>query len=195
MNLDPESEGHFTVLRPWHRLHTRSDVAVVGKARQIPCRPSLSISIPANSSHRCVTGTESARKLGKFLVMSQFQGSVHSSALFLTAAAQNLLCLKLATEMGVVISSPWVTWVKGALAPALVGMLVTPLLMFKVSPFPLPPLCSHLLPLVWCSFFSWVILRGLLTLTCLSVPYSSLQDQSSYVSIIARHPSRRHSKQ
>lgn len=126
MSLDPESEGHFTVLRPWHRLHTRSDVAVVGKARQIPCRPSLSISILANSSHCYVTGTESARKLGKFLVMSQFQGSVHSSALFLTAAAQNLLCLKLATEMGVVISSPWVTWVKGALAPALVGMLVTP---------------------------------------------------------------------
>ncbi len=80
--------------------------------------------------------------------MSQFQGSVHSSALFLTAAAQNLLCLKLATEMGVVISSPWVTWVKGALAPALVGMLVTPLLMYKVSPYFLSSFCSHLLPLV-----------------------------------------------
>ena len=73
--------------------------------------------------------------------MSQFQGSVHSSALFLTAAAQNLLCLKLATEMGVVISSPWVTWVKGALAPALVGMLVTPLLMYKVSPYFLSSSC------------------------------------------------------
>ncbi len=114
-----------------------------------------------------LTGTESAKKLGKFLVMSQFQGSVHSSALFLTAAAQNLLCLKLATEMGVVISSPWVTWVKGALAPALVGMLVTPLLMYKVRHFPLSPCCTHLPPLVGCLFFSWVILRGLLTLTCL----------------------------
>lgn len=79
-------------------------------------------------------GTESASKLGKFLVQAQLQGSVHSSALFLTAAAQNLLCLKLATEMGVVISSPWVTWVKGALAPALVGMLVTPLIIFKLCP-------------------------------------------------------------
>ena len=78
-----------------------------------------------------VAGTESAGKLGKFLVLAQFQGSVHSSALFLTAAAQNLLCLKLATEMGVVISSPWVTWVKGALAPALVGMLVTPFLIYS----------------------------------------------------------------
>ena len=101
-----------------------------------------------------LTGTESAKKLGKFLVMSQFQGSVHSSALFLTAAAQNLLCLKLATEMGVVISSPWVTWVKGALAPALVGMLVTPLLMFKVAPFSLSSLCTHLRPLARCLILS-----------------------------------------
>ena len=41
-------------------------------------------------------GKPSAAKLGRFLVHAQFQGSVHSSALFLTAAAQNLLCLKLA---------------------------------------------------------------------------------------------------
>ena len=45
---------------------------------------------------RCCTGKPSASKLGRFLVHAQFQGSVHSSALFLTAAAQNLLCLKLA---------------------------------------------------------------------------------------------------
>lgn len=79
-------------------------------------------------------GTDSAGKLGKFLVQAQFQGSVHSSALFLTAAAQNLLCLKLATEMGVVIASPWVTWVKAAIAPALVGLLVTPFLISKLTP-------------------------------------------------------------
>lgn len=72
-------------------------------------------------------------------MQAQFQGSVHTSALFLTAAAQNLLCLKLATEMGVVIASPWVTWLKGAFAPALVGLLVTPFIMYKVS---LPKPCS-----------------------------------------------------
>ena len=77
-------------------------------------------------------GTPSAGRLGKFLVQAQFQGSVHSSALFLTAAAQNLLCMKLAAELGVVIPSPWVTWFKGALVPALLGLLVTPLIMFKV---------------------------------------------------------------
>ncbi|KAK9815699.1 hypothetical protein WJX72_008247 [[Myrmecia] bisecta] len=79
-------------------------------------------------------GTPSAAKLGTFLCQSQFQGSVHSSALFLTAAAQNLLCLKLASELGAVIASPWLTWFKAAIVPALVGLLVTPLLMYKLSP-------------------------------------------------------------
>ena len=93
------------------------------------------------SSCACMrAGKPSAGKLGKFLVQAQFQGSVHSSALFLTAAAQNLLCMKLATELGVAIPNPWVTWFKGALVPAALGLLVTPLLMFKVRP-PLAPPC------------------------------------------------------
>lgn len=77
-------------------------------------------------------GKPSAGKLGKFLVQAQFQGSVHSSALFLTAAAQNLLCMKLASELGVNIPNPWVTWFKGALVPAALGLMITPLLIFKV---------------------------------------------------------------
>ena len=59
-----------------------------------------------------IAGDASSRKLGTFLVMSQFQGSVNSSAMFLTAAAQNLLCMKLAAELGVIIASPWITWFK-----------------------------------------------------------------------------------
>jgi di/tricarboxylate transporter len=80
----------------------------------------------------CRAGTPSKRKLGSFLVQAQFQGSVNSSAMFLTAAAQNLLCLKLAAELGVAIGSPWVTWFKGAVGPALLGLAVTPLIIFKV---------------------------------------------------------------
>lgn len=78
------------------------------------------------------TDDPSQDRLGSFLVHSQMQTSVHSSALFLTAAAQNLLCMKLASELGVLIVSPWVTWFKAAIVPALVGILVTPFLMFKV---------------------------------------------------------------
>uniref|UniRef100_A0A0E0AWQ7 Citrate transporter-like domain-containing protein n=1 Tax=Oryza glumipatula TaxID=40148 RepID=A0A0E0AWQ7_9ORYZ len=54
----------------------------------------------------------SARKLGSYLVQSQLQASGNSSALFLTAAAQNLLCLKLAEEIGVKIANPWISWFK-----------------------------------------------------------------------------------
>ena len=97
-------------------------------------------------SAHCHAGTETANKLGKFLVQAQFQGSVHSSAMFLTAAAQNLLCLKLASEMGVAISNPWVTWLKGAIGPALVGLLITPLIIFKVSSWQLIPLPAQFKP-------------------------------------------------
>lgn len=74
----------------------------------------------------------SSKKLGSFLVMSQFQGSVNSSAMFLTAAAQNLLCMKLAVELGVNIASPWVTWFTAAVVPALIGLAITPAILYKV---------------------------------------------------------------
>lgn len=51
-------------------------------------------------------------------MQSQLQGSVNSSAMFLTAAAQNLLCMKLAAEMGVAVPNAWVTWVKASGSPA-----------------------------------------------------------------------------
>eukprot|EP00898_Chlorokybus_atmophyticus_P006494 jgi/Chlat1/6846/Chrsp51S06533 len=76
----------------------------------------------------------SARKLGAFLVQAQLQGCANSSALFLTAAAQNLLCLKLATELGVVIPSPWMTWFKAAALPAIAALLAGPFIMFKLYP-------------------------------------------------------------
>ncbi|EPS71302.1 glutamate/malate translocator [Genlisea aurea] len=89
-----------------------------------------SLSLSAGSK----PGDPSKKKLGSYLVMSQFQSAGNSSALFLTAAAQNLLCLKLAEELGVVISSPWVTWFKAASVPALVALIVTPLILYKLYP-------------------------------------------------------------
>lgn len=60
-------------------------------------------------------------KLGAFLAHSQFQTSSHSSALFMTGAAQNLLCLKLASDIIGPIANPFVTWLYGASVPALFG--------------------------------------------------------------------------
>ncbi|XP_021911587.1 dicarboxylate transporter 2.1, chloroplastic-like [Carica papaya] len=79
-------------------------------------------------------GDSSSRKLGSYLVQSQFQSAGNSSALFLTAAAQNMLCLKLAEELGVIISNPWVSWFKAASLPAFASLLATPLILYKLYP-------------------------------------------------------------
>ncbi|KAK4741188.1 hypothetical protein SAY87_024776 [Trapa incisa] len=79
-------------------------------------------------------GDSSSRKLGSYLIQSQFQCAANSSALFLTAAAQNLLCLKLAEELGIIISSPWVSWFKAASLPAFICLLATPLVLYKIYP-------------------------------------------------------------
>ncbi|XP_031107222.1 dicarboxylate transporter 2.1, chloroplastic-like [Ipomoea triloba] len=76
----------------------------------------------------------SSRKLGAYLVQSQLQASSNSSALFLTAAAQNLLCIKLAEGLGVKVSSRWVTWLKASCFPALVALLATPVVVYKIFP-------------------------------------------------------------
>ncbi|CAK7328495.1 unnamed protein product [Dovyalis caffra] len=89
-----------------------------------------SLSLSAGSK----PGDSSSKKLGSYLIQSQFQSAGNSSALFLTAAAQNLLCLKLAEELGVIISSPWVSWFKAASLPALVSLLATPLILYKLYP-------------------------------------------------------------
>ncbi|XP_039127670.1 dicarboxylate transporter 2.1, chloroplastic-like [Dioscorea cayenensis subsp. rotundata] len=79
-------------------------------------------------------GDPSARKVGSYLVMSQLQSAGNSSALFLTAAAQNLLCLKLAEGLGVVIGNPWVSWFKIASLPAIISLLATPYILYKIFP-------------------------------------------------------------
>ncbi|KAH7679682.1 Solute carrier family 13 protein [Dioscorea alata] len=79
-------------------------------------------------------GDPSARKIGSYLVMSQLQSAGNSSALFLTAAAQNLLCLKLAEGLGVVIGNPWISWFKIASLPAIISLLATPYILYKIFP-------------------------------------------------------------
>ncbi|KAI3978599.1 hypothetical protein MKX01_015774 [Papaver californicum] len=79
-------------------------------------------------------GDPSAKKLGSYLCQSQFQSAGNSSALFLTAAAQNLLCLKLAEELGIKIASPWVSWFKAASLPALCSLLATPYILYTIFP-------------------------------------------------------------
>ncbi|MFS7979239.1 putative solute carrier family 13 [Helianthus anomalus] len=90
-----------------------------------------SVSVSAGS----LPNDPSAKRLGSYLVQSQFQVcSGNSSALFLTAAAQNLLCLQLAEGLGVVVADPWVEWFIAASLPAFVSLLLTPYILYKLYP-------------------------------------------------------------
>ncbi|KAJ4871726.1 hypothetical protein Rs2_46623 [Raphanus sativus] len=89
-----------------------------------------SLSLSAGSK----PGDPSSRKLGAFLIQTQLQCAGTSGALLLTSAGQNLLCLKLAREVGVVLSNPWVSWFKAASVPAFASLLCTPLIVYKLYP-------------------------------------------------------------
>ncbi|KAM3275910.1 hypothetical protein ACQJBY_044353 [Aegilops geniculata] len=115
----------------------------VSEACIAPAMPSTTaraggVFLPIIQSLSLSAGSEpndpSSRKLGSYLVMTQFQAACNSSALFLTAAAQNLLCLKLAEELGIIVANPWVSWFQAASLPAIVSLLATPYLLYKIFP-------------------------------------------------------------
>lgn len=82
--------------------------------------------------NRSLPNDPSRKKLGAFLIASQLHSSNHTSALFLTAAAQNLLCLNLAASLGIVVQNAWVTWFIAASVPAIAGIALTPYLCYKM---------------------------------------------------------------
>lgn len=76
-------------------------------------------------------GTE--HKLGSWLMITCFQTSVISSAMFLTAMAANPLSVNLAAgAIGQTIS--WTDWAVAAFVPGLISLLVIPLLLYVVYP-------------------------------------------------------------
>jgi len=76
-------------------------------------------------------GTE--RRLGSWLMLTCFQTSVVSSAMFLTAMAANPLSVNLAAgAIGQTIG--WTDWALAALVPGLVSLIVVPLLLYVIYP-------------------------------------------------------------
>jgi DASS family divalent anion:Na+ symporter len=72
------------------------------------------------------------RRLGAFLIMVAFQGSLITSAMFLTSMAGNPLIANLAKEMGVTLS--WGSWALAGLVPGLMCLACTPLVLYKIYP-------------------------------------------------------------
>jgi divalent anion:Na+ symporter, DASS family len=73
-----------------------------------------------------------ARKLGAFLTKTAFQGTIITSAMFLTAMAANPLAAQLAGDQGVEIT--WGSWALAALIPGIISLIVVPLLIYKIYP-------------------------------------------------------------
>lgn len=57
-------------------------------------------------------------------------------------------CLLLCPDSGVVIPDAWTTWFVGCLPPALLGMVITPILLFKLFP-PEVSVPARVFPLQW----------------------------------------------
>jgi DASS family divalent anion:Na+ symporter len=72
-------------------------------------------------------------RMGGFLVLTAFQGSVITSAMFLTAMAGNPLIIELARGQGAEIS--WGSWLLAACVPGIASLILVPFILYKlISP-------------------------------------------------------------
>jgi len=71
-----------------------------------------------------------ARKLGSFLTLAAFQGTIITSAMFLTAMAANPLAAKLAGDMGITIS--WTDWAVAAAVPGFISLAIIPYIIYRL---------------------------------------------------------------
>lgn len=75
-------------------------------------------------------GTE--RRIGSFLMKVAYQGSVITSAMFLTAMAANPFLLGIVQEAGYSLS--WGRWALAAIVPGLISLTLMPLIVYKLYP-------------------------------------------------------------
>ena len=74
-----------------------------------------------------------ARRLGAFLMSFMYQCEVIICAMFLTGQAGNLLIQRFARQQGG-IDLNYQTWLLGGIAPSLVCLTITPLLLYRLFP-------------------------------------------------------------
>lgn len=76
--------------------------------------------------------SESSRRIGSFLAVAAFQGTLITSAMFMTAMAANPLVVELAAEMGIEIT--WVGWMLAGSVPGLISLTLMPLFLYWIYP-------------------------------------------------------------
>jgi DASS family divalent anion:Na+ symporter len=83
-------------------------------------------------SYGSLPNDPSSAKMGSFLTLCSFHGTVICSAMFMTAMAGNPLIVQLAADAGIEIT--WGGWALAAIVPGLLSLLATPLLIYRLSP-------------------------------------------------------------
>ena len=73
-----------------------------------------------------------ARKMGSFLIFTEFHGNLITDAMFLTAMAGNPLAQSLAQHEHIHIT--WMNWFLAALVPGIVSLIVVPFIIYKIYP-------------------------------------------------------------
>ncbi len=74
-----------------------------------------------------------ARKIGTYLTLTTFHGTVVTSGMFLTAMAVNPIVARLAMD-GAGVNLTWGVWAKAAILPGLLTLAVIPLVVWLLSP-------------------------------------------------------------
>jgi len=77
-------------------------------------------------------GDGTARRVGAFLTVASFQGTVITSAMFLTAMAANPLAAELAAAQGITIT--WVGWAVAAVVPGACSLVLVPWVLYRLYP-------------------------------------------------------------
>ena len=76
---------------------------------------------------------ETARKIGAFLMIMEYQATVITSAMFMTSMAPNPLIAELAKKTAN-ISISWATWALAAIVPGILSLVIVPFILYKIYP-------------------------------------------------------------
>ena len=69
-----------------------------------------------------------------YLMSQQLQGGNVTSCLLVSAAAQNFLCMQIATGMGIPFTNPFMDWLVASSVPSILGILATPIVIYLIDP-------------------------------------------------------------
>ena len=74
-----------------------------------------------------------ARKLGAFLMFTELQVTVITSAMFMTSGAMNPLLVELARKTANV-QLTWISWAYAAIVPGILSLIIVPFVLYKIYP-------------------------------------------------------------